>query len=391
MADFEDPQSNPARIPKDWRSGGFFVDIGWPEVKKDPTKVVLLVHGASAGSRTFDQHEGGLRSYLTGKGWNVYTVDWRSSMLTAPTLLKNESHPEHYTLDGAALDLSAALEWVAKHAHTDEENIAVVGHCVGGGLVAQAIARGEVEEGKEKEESLRPFLPSTGPFKPKRVVLTTLALFWRVGVEGWFKGTDLVIDDVQSDSAAELSMSAGESKWPDPIEERFKLWLDSGLHHGCGIPFCQRICFMYGMPFRLDDVEYIHNQVALGQQFGAMPLSIYVHCLQNLRRGWLAPFNAPDSRARVLVDEAARQRFANKRITLITGNENQVWHRDCMDRMYEWLCNGEPLNGRPQSEDPLIVKHVLPKYGHQDLYWSTEAAKDVYPLILKGLRPLSEI
>jgi hypothetical protein len=380
MESHENPGANPARVEV---GGGLFIDIRWPASKKsEGNKVVLLVHGASAGSRTFDQPNGGLRHYLSENGWLVYSVDWRSSMLTVRELLQRAPERDHYTLDTAALDLKRAVEWVAWHAGIAEEELAVVGHCVGGALVAQAIARGE-------HSASGRFVPPTGPFKPRRVVLTTLALFWRVGVEGWFKGTDLVIDDVQSDSQTELAMSAGELKWEAPIEERFKLWLDSGLHHGCGIQFCERICFMYGMPFRLDDVAYIHEQAQLSEQFGAMPLSIYVHCLQNLRRGWLAPFNSA-SASSVLVDEAARQRFANRRITLITGNENQVWHRDCMDRMFEWLGNGKALNPGQNPDQPLIVKHVLPEYGHQDLYWSTQSAKEsgVYRLILDGLSPV---
>jgi len=377
MEPYELPHKNPARVEV---GDGLFIDIRWPVLEKNGAKqVVLLVHGASAGSRTFDQPNGGLRRYLSENGWLVYSVDWRSSMLTVGELLQRAPRRDGYTLDTAALDLKRAVDWVAWHAGIAQEELAVVGHCVGGALVAQAIARGEEQESKR-------FVPATGPFKPRRIVLTTLALFWRVGVEGWFKGTDLVIDEVQSDSNTELSMSAGDSKWQAPIEERFKLWLESGLHHGCGIPFCERICFMYGMPFRLDDVAYIHEQAELSQQFGDMPLSIYVHCLQNLRRGWLAPFNS-SSQSSVLVDEAARQRFANRRVTLITGNENQVWHRDCMDRMYEWLCNGKALNPRQDPRRPLIVKHVLPHYGHQDLYWSTQAAQQngVYRLILDGL------
>lgn len=174
-------------------------------------------------------------------------------------------------------------------------------------------------------------------------------------------------------------MSAGDTAWEESIEERFKLWLKTGLHHGCGIPFCQRMAFMYGMPFRLDDVTYLHNQAGLSEQFGAMPLGIYVHCLQNLRRGWAAPYAAVDSH--LLVEEAARQNFAKKRVTLITGNENQVWHRESIDLMYEWLNNGRPLLGSQ------VVKHVLPKYGHQDVYWSKLAPTDVYPKILAGIRP----
>jgi hypothetical protein len=67
-------------------------------------------------------------------------------------------------------------------------------------------------------------------------------------------------------------------------------------------------------------------------------------------------------------------------VTLITGNENQVWHRDSIDRMYEWLRRELPLSHRPH-----VRKHVLPLYGHQDLLWGSKAAMDVYPSIEEGL------
>jgi hypothetical protein len=124
----------------------------------------------------------------------------------------------------------------------------------------------------------------------------------------------------------------------------------------------------------------LHDELgALEQQFGSMPLGIYAHCLRNLRRGWAAKYNAVEDEERKLVNEEARQNFAGRHITLITGNENQVWHRNSMDLMHEWLGNGKALRGLQ------LRKHVLHGYGHQDLYWSTKAPNNVYPLIAEGL------
>lgn len=359
------------RLPAD-RSGFTAQLIGPSDERPRGRPIVLLVHGASASSNTFLEPEGGLRRYLENLGWAVYSLDWRSSMLTVPALVMS-ARSAGFTLDDSADDLQRGLARVCRRERVAQSEVAVVGHCVGGGLVAQAIARHRGDS------------PSC-PFLPKRIVLTTLALFWKVGVEGWLKGTDFVVDDLRSNNSLrrvkdneiqELTMSAGDRAWAADVETRFDLWLRSGFHHGCGIPFCQRMAFMYGMPFRLDDMEYLHNAKGLSAQFGHMPLGIYVHCLQNLRRGWAAPYGVGNARA--WVNRHARDNFAGKRITLITGNENQVWHRDGIDRMYEWLTNGKQTSGLE------VVKHVLPKYGHQDLYWSTRAVEDVYPKILAGI------
>jgi hypothetical protein len=73
--------------------------------------------------------------------------------------------------------------------------------------------------------------------------------------------------------------------------------------------------------------------------------------------------------------------FAGRAITLITGKENNVWHRDSLDRMYDWLRPSLPAAQRPN-----LTKHPLDGYAHQDLLWGKDAETDVYPLILKGLR-----
>jgi pimeloyl-ACP methyl ester carboxylesterase len=348
--------------------------------------VVLLVHGASAASRTFHEPAPGLVGYLDGrlgsKGsptpFEVYTLDWRSSMLTADGLVtraKPEEDKALFTLDAAVGDLRAAIDEVHARTHVAPEDIRVVGHCIGGALLAQTIA--------------------LGGFLPKHVVLTTLGLFFKVGVEGWIKGNDFVLEDLFADVAkpdpskpynplagrvisANVATNDAQYAWPGPLEDRYRFWLDSGLHHGCGNPFCERVCFMYGMPFRVKDMLELHDREGgLAEQFGSMPLGIYAHCLRNLRRGWAAPYDGEDETT--LVGKEARTEFDGRSITLITGNENQVWHRNSIDVMYEWLTNA------PKLRAARVSKHVLKSYGHQDLYWSRYAIRDVYPLIARGL------
>jgi pimeloyl-ACP methyl ester carboxylesterase len=364
-----------------------------PKRGEEPKKVVLLVHGASASRHTFEQKSPGLIGYLNGETNAkhvepavVYTVDWRSSMETADDLVeKHEPRLDTrlFTLDAAVGDLVEALKQVKAATDVEPKDVRIVGHCIGGALVAQAIAQG--------------LCPS------EHVVLTSLALFFKVGVEGWLKGNDFVLEKQFASSgdppkkpeqapkkppypikdriiSAKVAREPKKYEWPTALEDRYRFWLGSGLHHGCGNPFCERISFMYGMPFRLNDMKDLHDEPGgLEQQFGSMPLGIYAHCLRNLRRGWAAKYDAAENEERELVDEAARRKFAGRHITLITGNENQVWHRNSMDLMHEWLGNGRALPGLH------LKKHVLRGYGHQDLYWSSNAPNEVYPLIAEGL------
>lgn len=119
----------------------------------------------------------------------------------------------------------------------------------------------------------------------------------------------------------------------------------------------------------------------LWDQFGGIPLRMYAQGAQNARRGWAASFRAPPTCAN-LIGKVSLGRFRKlERVTLITGAQNQLWHRDSIDRMYEWL-----LRGASPDERRRVTKRVLRGYGHQDLLWGDTAHVDVFPLIEKGLR-----
>jgi hypothetical protein len=117
---------------------------------------------------------------------------------------------------------------------------------------------------------------------------------------------------------------------------------------------------------------------AVEKQFGPIPLAMFVQGAKNLRRGF-AGFAASDARDIRLIDLSALAAFARlDRITLVTSDRNSLWNRDSIDRMYEWLRRDVPADK--------LAKHVLPRYGHQDLLWGELASRDVFPKIHEGLK-----
>ena len=360
------------------------------DVRRGP---VLLVHGASASSRTFEiggppgrsPAGDGLATFLRDRGWDVWLLDWRASGILSALLLDDETRvlePERFNLDDAREDLLHAVQHV-KDVTSWSGRIPVVGHCIGGALVAETIATATDDPRSRHIGS---------------IVLHTVALFFRSGFDDWVKGNERFLEEIwwQATTTGTSFISpwaacpelARTHAWPDEFERAYTLWCQTPLAHQCGNDFCHRACFMFGVPYRSADMMAIHDapfpgqvrasspKAGLWQQFGRMPLVTYMHCVQNLRRGWAAGWLADDSDTRYLVPGP----FGERAVTLITGNENQVWHRDSIDRMYEWLRRELPVAHRPHMR-----KHVLSNYGHQDLLWSSKSADDVYPKIEAGL------
>ena len=111
---------------------------------------------------------------------------------------------------------------------------------------------------------------------------------------------------------------------------------------------------------------------------------MYLQGVYNVRRKWAAPFPSSagsplsDPQANKLISPSARDNFQNlNSLLLVTGARNQLWHRDSLDRMHQWVTQGSP--GRSRS----IKKLVFPEYGHQDLLWGAAAVRDVFDDLLK--------
>jgi pimeloyl-ACP methyl ester carboxylesterase len=341
---------------------------------------VLLVHGASAASDTFRIGETEtLVGHLVGKTFDVWTLDWRASMRRVRDIYcRNRS--TDFSIDAAAThDLPAAIAVMRQQGVTGK--IGLVGHCMGGAIVTQGIAQGVLSAGDVES-----------------VVVTALGLFYRAAIDNVVKAEDGVLEDLLFKQHQDLlhptkmwdrnlcQQDPGDGDWDPLLQGPYEVWRQTPLRHACNIPFCHRVSYMFGMPYLPDNIPTIHGATPtssrLASQFGYIPVQFLLHCCQNLRRGYAAPF-VLQGRARSLASQDTylkREAFVDRKLTLITGDLNSLWHRDSIDTMYEWL-----LRGRRSEQPPQVDKHVLAGYGHQDLHWGTKAPTEVFPLIVKGL------
>jgi pimeloyl-ACP methyl ester carboxylesterase len=377
---WHEPQASQTEQP-----GGVYVGVlrrYTPAARNLPP--LLLVHGASAWRATFFEPEGGLVRHLRQR-FDVWTLDWRCSKVIVDLWRRESPKAVPEAIREMNLDHTAQIELpaaVARIGAICKRPPRLVGHCMGAAVVALAIARRSVRADARACEAcdlLKPTreLPAVGgsegvPAIDRHVVLSTIGLFYRGGVDNWFRAEDRFDEKKVGD----WCIYPGAEEWPSSYERFFKLWCKSPYRH-CNINFCQRISCLLGSPYRPDDIGYLHDEDGEGlfAQFGAMPFSLLRHCAENIRRGWIAPQGSPGPDTR---DLAQRENFRGLCMRLITGSENQLWHRDSIDRMYEWL---------RRDRQVLTTKRVFDRYGHQDLWWSpySSAPGGVYDYVAEAL------
>lgn len=338
---------------------------------------VLLVHGASAGSDTFRIGEKQtVVDYLLKAGFDVWTLDWRAGMRCSQSVYcgVGQTDPNIFTLDAAAsYDVPAAISRM--RAEKVEGKIGLIGHCMGGGIVAQGIAQGVIPAADVEN-----------------VVITALGLFYKGALDNVMKVEDQPLEQLLANhqyllhptkkwTSSVCTEDPGNGNWDPLMQEPFEIWLKTPLRHACKIEYCHRLSYMFGMPYLPDNIPSIHKD-HLPSQFGYIPMQFLLHCAQNLRRGHCGRF-VPNSGSATLPPDHSylnHAAFKGRALTLITGNLNSLWHRDSIDTMYEWLGRG-----RKQGQPRELRKHVLNGFGHQDLYWGSAAPEDVFPLIREGL------
>lgn len=493
-------ESPPAPVRDDGFSGPDDLPLELRRMPNPGRPPVLLLHGASAQHETFCiPRRRSLSEYLWKHDYEPWLLDWRGSRRVTDALERSgELHEKRNVLDfdcAAEKDVSAALARIAEvrdhqdaeYGEVEKHRVHVVAHCMGAGVLAQAIALGDVP------------LDRLG-----RVVLLTLGLFYETPLDGKVKSQFHVLDRLWragSVSVIDPRKPEKEEKWPRELQKIYEeigtRWRPhplGDLHSRSSHALCNRVSFMYGTPYRhsnlvqeihgvarvrfakgdvdpgrgerlcavpraneADDVaDYRtdglterlterltnHQGVAfvsevhlesgswragnaegtlelsgsvgkfpvgcdlwaddvtigacggktrhdgpaqLGKQFGAIPLRMYLQGAQNVRRRWAGPF-VETAKASVdaqsdtgYIGPEAVDRFRSlPAVTLITGAQNQLWHCDSINRMYEWLTRGLKPDLREKFH-----KVVLPNYAHQDLLWGVKAKEDVFPLVLE--------
>jgi hypothetical protein len=116
---------------------------------------------------------------------------------------------------------------------------------------------------------------------------------------------------------------------------------------------------MFGQPYAIERLDPSLRGPEVARLFGRMHLGLYLHTSQMVRRGFAGPLDAPDA-----IDAAGRfgdldpTWFAGKRVTLLAAGQDQTWHRESIDLMYEWLRNNAGAVDRHRYR-----KHVFPITG----------------------------
>jgi pimeloyl-ACP methyl ester carboxylesterase len=346
---------------------------------------VLLLHGASANHRTFLVTKGGLAGWLAANGFDPWLLDWRGSSLVVDhhtDMLKDRSAASAFNINEAArYDVPAALERM--QAEGVRFPIAILGHCMGGAVVAEAVAAGVIT-----------------PEHADCVVLHTLGLFYEVPTDGRMKSQERILEQLQVKGVPVIDPRAAKNKlaaeWDESLETLYTRWPGGAFHRVDsktgpeGIVktehMCNRLSFMYGMPYHHRNLATeIHassdREPVLARYFGAIPLRMFLHIVRNVRQRRATLFTDAAGANATLLGDDRRDRFLQlPKVTLMTGGLNRLWHRDSIDRMYEWLMRGPDARTR-------VRKHIVPAYGHQDLLWGAAAAEEVFePYIAPALR-----
>ncbi|HVW28776.1 MAG TPA: hypothetical protein VHC69_25595 [Polyangiaceae bacterium] len=374
-------------------------------------RAVLLIHGGNTSSETFLVPDGGLAEYLRREGWDVWLLDDRASprVLDANVLAGEplggsvNDERRYFNFDRVAEeDVVSALSEMRRRLGP-RATLSVVGHCVGGAATSMAISRGLLDE-----------------FDVHAFVLTTMGLFFESPWDGWLKAEDYVIERVLSSSPGcrgidpvqirPPSLSPPRPKpapWPKTFSDEYDAFPAAWLPPKGTAPeddMLRRLTFMFGSPYETSRLDPSLRGRILCRLFGTMHLGLYLHAGQVVRRGYAARFDVPDVVERPRLGTPPRAHharraaprgpkpshpphgdlvpahFRDKRITLITGAQNRLWHRESMDLMYEWLRN---IDHRAPSSR--FAKRVFPTFAHQDLYWRREEGDPVYAAIAAGL------
>jgi hypothetical protein len=306
---------------------------------------VLLVHGAGVRANIFRAAVPvTVVDALLDDGFDVWLENWRASI---------DLPPSQWTLDQAAVfDHPAAVAKVLEH--TGRDSLKAVVHCQGSTSFMMAAAAGllpEVTTIVSNAVSLHPVIPPLAKLKidwfhrPVRALTRYLDPHW--GVEA-----------------------------PDAIAAAITGWVRL-THRECANTVCRLSSFTYGVGHPTLWSHSLLNDAThewLKNEFGPVPLSFFFQMSRCVDAGYLVPAQRFPQFPDRFGTGAPRTDAA---ITLLAGEENRCYLPESQQRTFDYLT----ANGRGQ-----YALHVVPRYGHLDMFMGKDASRDVFPLILDALR-----
>lgn len=310
-----------------------------------PTKgPVMLVHGAGMRAESFRPPDTrSLVDVLLEDGWDVWLFNWRGSL---------DLDPLPWTLDDVArYDHPAAVRHIV--AQTGAAKVKVIAHCQGSTSISMAVVAGllpEVDLVVSNSVSLHPIVPPFSTFKLR--VLRPL-------LQGRASYVDIAWGDGPEKGVAKVTRTA------------VRLW-----HAECRNASCNMASFALasGRPglwlHRNLDAE---THTWLGTEFGRIPLSVYAQMAKSQKAGQLVAMRPSEGMPTRYASAAPR---SDARFALFTGAQNRAFLPESQQATFAFLERHQP--GRHSL-------HVIPGYGHADIFVGHQAYEDVFPQMLEEL------
>jgi hypothetical protein len=307
---------------------------------------VLLVHGAGVRADIFRPPEPTtVVDALLADGWDVWLENWRASI----DLPANE-----WDLDQAAVhDHPAAVAAVLDH--TGADTLKAVVHCQGSSSFVLSAVSGllpRVDTIVSNAMSLHPVITPFSHFKIR----------------------------VAIPRAAELVPFLNPRWGIEPPSETFPRIVVGFVrltHHECHNLVCKLVSFTYGTGF---PALWSHANLSdathewLSGEFGDVPLRFFLQMGRSVARGHLL---TSDEFPQLPANPVSAPPRTDARFLLLAGRDNLCFLPESQRRTFDYLDGHRP---------GFHELRVVPGYGHLDMFMGQHAARDVFPLIVEGLR-----
>jgi pimeloyl-ACP methyl ester carboxylesterase len=336
---------NAGRVVPFTAGDGFACNLIQVRGEREPHKgPVILVHGAGVRANIFRAPVATtLVDALVADGYDVWLENWRASI---------DFPPNHWTLDQAALhDHPKAVEKVV--AETGWDKVKAVIHCQGSTSFSMALAAGllpQVSTVVTNAVSLFPVVPRFSFFKLD-AFLPVLERMVEYLNPGW---------------------GLAAPTW----QAKLILAMTLFTHHECRNSVCKLVSFTYGAGFpalwrheNLDEAthEWLKNE------FRDVPLTFFAQMQRCTRAGHLV---AVEGYPQLPASFAAREPETAARFAFFAGKLNRCFLPESQQRAFEFF---------DRFHRGYHSLHLLPTYGHLDVFMGARAARDVFPLILDEL------
>jgi pimeloyl-ACP methyl ester carboxylesterase len=311
-----------------------------------PTKgPVLLVHGVGVRKEIWrPPTPRTIVEALIDDGFDVWISEWRAS---------KDVPNNTWTLDQAAvLDHPPAVKLVLEK--TGADSIQALTHCQGSTSFAMAACAGllpEVRTIVSSAVTLHPVVPKMSAFKLRYVVPIVSRLTgyldpqWGIGDPPWIL--------------------------PKVVTAYCKL-----SRRKCDNGVCKVSSFMFGAG---DPTLWTHEQLSAAThewtkgEFGAAPLTFFQQISKCVQEGHLV---SVEGRPELPENFVAQPPQTDARFSFITGSYNHTFTPESQQNTFDWFEKREP--GRHSL-------HIVPKYGHLDVFVGENAQRDWHPIILGEL------